>query len=131
MNKETLFPALDRKFLSQTESLILNGKAFRLSRDYPAYLNKLRLAGIKYIVVNSKSISYTDTLPSADIRPGAIMDVDEELKSLPGDFLKMAEPDMKVIRSVTGGAMYAQGINISGLGSRISEKSLLKAERLF
>lgn len=124
------FPAVDRQFLSQTNSLILNGKAFRLSRDYPAYLNKLKLAGFKFIVINSKSISYTDTAPSDDVRPGSIMEIDEEIKSLLGDFLELAEPNIEVIRSVTGSALNSQCVKIKNTGNRVSD-SLLKSERLF
>lgn len=124
------FPAVDREFLDQTDSLILNGEAFRLSRDYPAYLNKLKLAGFKFIVINSKSISYTDTTPSDDVRPESIMEIDKEIKSLSGDFLELAEPNMQVIRSVTGSALESQGIKLKNPGNRVSD-SLLKSERLF
>lgn len=127
-NKKPYFPEVDSRFLSQTESLILNGKAFRLSRDYPAYLNKLKLAKIKFIVINSKSISYSETEPT-EVRPGSVMNIDEELSSLPGDFLTLAEPNIDVIRAVTGRALEAQGITIKNVGNRVFD-NFFKSERL-
>lgn len=121
------FPKVDKNFLSQTEALILNEKTFRLNRDYPAYLNKLKSAGVKYLVVGNKSVAYFDTKPE-DVRPESIIKIDDELEKLSEEFLEFAKPNIEVIRAVTGRALESQGVNI---GSHASSMSFFKAERLF
>lgn len=128
-NKKPYFPAVDRNFLSQIESLILSGQAFRLSRDYPAYLNKIKSAGINYIVVEGKGINYTETKPT-EVRPESVIKIDDELIRLSEDFLELAEPDLEVIRSVTGSALEANGVKIKK-GNRVSDNGFLKSEHLY
>lgn len=87
------FPKLDRSFLAQTQQLIKNGEKFRENRNWPSYLTKLQAHGLKYIIIESRTIKYSEVKPS-ELRPGQIIDIDAEIELLS----KPIEVDERVVK---------------------------------
>jgi hypothetical protein len=102
------FLKVDRAFLAQTEQLIQMGEPFRKNRNWPPYLKKLQDYGLKYIIIESRSIKYSD-VKSVDVRPEQIIDINAEIELLS----KPAEVDERFIKP----GFMDQGLVAPGHGS--------------
>lgn len=126
-NINPYFPETDRVFLLQMEISISNGEQFRKNRNWSAYLKKLIAAKVNYVLIVGNKALYFDEYP-ADVRPESVIDLKNELDSLPKELLELAKPNIKVIRSKTAEALEKSGVPVHG--KKIAS-GILKAERLY
>lgn len=126
-NINPYFPETDRVFLLQMEISISNGEQFRKNRNWPAYLEKLIAAKVDYVLIVGNKALYFNEYPT-DARPESVIDLKNELSSLPKEFLELAKPNINVIRSKTAEAMEKSGVPVH---VQKSASGILKAERLY